>query len=120
MPARQFGYHNLDRGRASYKYCSNKKKIHLKDASAASGGESTLQKGDEVKFLIGNTKPEGTPGIKKVAVKIESLTPGTLPKLNFAFHERNLNQGYVLVEPSHTKLNLLATKKKGGGGGAKV
>lgn len=53
-------------------------------------------------------------------MKIESLTPGTLPKLNFAFHERNLNQGYVLVEPSHTKLNLLATKKKGGGGGAKV
>jgi hypothetical protein len=105
MPARQFGFITWIETEQVTNTAVVKEKVffHLNDASAASSGESTLQKGNEVKFLIGNTKPKAPPGTKKVAVNIERLTPGTLPKLNFVSHERNPCQGennnLSLVQP---------------------
>jgi len=105
MPARQFGFITWIETEQVTNTAVVKEKVffHLNDASAASSGESTLQKGDEVRFLIGNTKPKATLGTKRVAVNVERLTPGTLPKLSFASHERNLCQGennnLTLVQP---------------------
>jgi hypothetical protein len=97
VAARQFGlisWVEIDK-ETNLSVAKEKLFFHLNDSSNASSGNSKLRKGDEVKFLISNTKPKVTSGTgtKKIAVNIERLTPGTLPKLNIASLDRNLCQG---------------------------
>lgn len=121
VTARQFGFISMvdiDK-KSNTAVIKEKVFFHVNDASKATRGGAKLRKGDEVKFTISNTKSKGISGGKKIAMNIDRLPQGTLPKLSISSceadaivqHDSKLCYGYVLLQPSNTKFSLSTAQK---------
>ena len=69
-------------------------KHHLNKKGGIHADDAVIHKGDEVKFKIGNLNG------KRVAVEINIQNAGIVPNKS----EKNACQGYILVEPTDTKV----------------
>mmetsp|Transcript_39771 Transcript_39771/g.44519 ORF Transcript_39771/g.44519 Transcript_39771/m.44519 type:complete len:1291 (-) Transcript_39771:103-3975(-) len=68
-------------------------------------GNGYFSKGDEVKFNI------ALEGSKRIAINVESVRKGTIPSVA----SKNACLGYILMEPSHTRLSDTPIRKTKGG-----